>query len=421
MPCKLIVRDAVNVRFEGLELPIRKKLCDALKFKDPAARHKPTFKLGRWDGTISFCTQAGSTFLNLLDRVLPILDTEKIDIELVDQRKSYDFHFPIVTDEMFAHKNWPVGHILAGEPIMLRDYQVAAINTFIDNLQAVQTISTGAGKTLLTAALSSIIEPYGRSIIIVPSKTLVLQTEEDYRNIGLDVGVFYGDRKEFGHQHTICTWHSLSVFAKRSRRDAALPISIMEFIAGVVCVIIDETHTAKANELRNLLTGPFAAVPIRWGVTGTLPKMEHEAISILASIGPNVGELRAADLQERGVLANCDIKITQIIDDDVEFADYDSEHRYLVRDKARIGAIADMIQQWSASGNTLVLISQIETGKMLHKLLPDASFVYGETVSKKRVQEYNAIRTATSKTIIATYGVAAVGIDIPSNIQHRSD
>ena len=73
------------------------------------------------------------------------------------------------------------------------------INNFINEPQSIQEIATGAGKTLMTAAMSNLVEPYGRSIVIVPNKSLVTQTEEDYVNLGLDVGVYYGDRKEVKH------------------------------------------------------------------------------------------------------------------------------------------------------------------------------------------------------------------------------
>lgn len=413
--CKLIVRDAVNVRFEGLDAPIRKVLADTLKFIVPSARHTPAYKLGRWDGTVSFCSPTGSTYLNVLDRLLPILQVAKIAVELDDRRPFFTPRFAAISETMFAHKTWPDGHTLAGQPIILRDYQVTAIGLFLDNLLAVQQISTGAGKTLLTAALSWLIEPYGRSIIIVPNKSLVVQTEDDYRNLGLDVGVYYGDRKEYGHKHTICTWQSLSVFSKRgkTKRDQS-PGSIMEFIAGVTCVIVDEVHVAQAKELRNLLCGPFGHVPIRWGLTGTIPKAEHEAISLLASIGPLVGQIRAAELQEQGVLANCHVEIIQTVDEHIEFADYDSEHRYLVRDTMRLQRLATMINAWSQEGNTLVLVDRIPTGTALLALLhSDASFVYGKTKNSIRKEEYISIQTAATKTIIATYGVAAVGINVP--------
>jgi superfamily II DNA or RNA helicase len=411
--CKLIVRDAVNVRFEGLDANIRKQMTDTLKFVIPSARHTPQYKLGRWDGTVSFCSPAGSTFLNLLDRLLPILEAAHITIEVDDRRPFLEFAFRSVSQTMFAHRTWPLGHDLAGQPIILRDYQVEALQTFRSNLQALQMISTGAGKTVITAALSWLIEPYGRSIVIVPSKTLVTQTEADYRNLGLDVGVFFGDRKEWGHQHTICTWQSLAVFSKKNKRGEAPTISIMKFIEGVVGVIIDESHAAKANVLRNLLSGPFAHVPIRWGLTGTIPKAEHEAISLLATIGPLVGELRASELQEQGVLANCHVTIVQTQEEDLEFPDYDTEHKYLVTDPARLRHLAKKITEWSEAGNTLVLIDRIPTGKTLLAMLKNASFVFGKTKGKTRQAEYSSIQTESDKIIIATYGVAAVGINIP--------
>ena len=49
-------------------------------------------------------------------------------------------------------------------------------------------MATGAGKTIITATLSKICEKYGDSIIIKSTKS-VTQTEEDYKNVGLDVGV----------------------------------------------------------------------------------------------------------------------------------------------------------------------------------------------------------------------------------------
>ena len=51
---------------------------------------------------------------------------------------------------------WPEGHPAEGEEIILRDYQVEAINNFANNPQSLQQIATGAGKTITTATLSHI-------------------------------------------------------------------------------------------------------------------------------------------------------------------------------------------------------------------------------------------------------------------------
>ena len=43
--------------------------------------------------------------------------------------------------------------------------------------------------------------------------------------------------------------------------------------------MVDEVHMAKADVLKTLLTGSFAHAPMRWGLTGTIPKEEYEKIS----------------------------------------------------------------------------------------------------------------------------------------------
>ena len=214
----LIIRDEVNVKIEGLDLDARRTLVNRFKYDVPYARYLPAVRLGRWDGKVSFFQLGGSTYVNLLPEIIPILEELNYDIELDDQREyRTTFEFEPVREDSFAETVWPKGHPAAGEPMMMRDYQVEIVNNFLANPQCLQEIATGAGKTIMTAALSHAVTPYGRSIVIVPNKSLVTQTEKDYINMGLDVGVFFGDRKEFGRTHTICTWQSLNVLLKNTK------------------------------------------------------------------------------------------------------------------------------------------------------------------------------------------------------------
>jgi superfamily II DNA or RNA helicase len=50
---------------------------------------------------------------------------------------------------------------------------------------------------------------------------------------------------------------------------------------------------------------------------------------------------------------------------------------------------------------------------MLVERLPDSSFVSGAMKTTDRKEQYDEVKTATNKIIVATYGVAAVGINIP--------
>ena len=409
---KIVIKDEVNCKIEGLELDCRKALVRKFEHEVPGARYLPAVRLGRWNGKVSYCSLAGSTYINLLTDIVPILEEYDYDIELVDLREyQTTFSFEEVKDNSFANKVWPKGHTMEGEPIMLRDYQVDIVNNFLKNPQCIQEVATGAGKTIMTAALSKSIEYYGRSIVIVPNKSLVVQTEADYINLGLDVGVYFGDRKEYNKRHTICTWQSLNNLLKNTKAGEA-EINIKEFIEDVVCVMVDEVHMAKADALKQLLTGPFSHIPIRWGLTGTIPKATYEQVALLVSLGPVIGKLSAAELQEKGVLAQCHVNIVQM-KDGVEFTNYQSELKHLLEDEKRLDKIGQLVDKIKESGNTLVLVDRVNAGRELQSRLVDSVFISGETKLTERKEEYDEVKTADTKIIIATYGVAAVGINIP--------
>jgi superfamily II DNA or RNA helicase len=412
MGIKLIIQDEVNIKFEGLPVDVRRKLANSLKFFLPHARHMPQYKLGRWDGTVGFFGLGGDGYLNHLDVLLPILEKEGLQIdEIEDRRLSVDLKFQPIEEDFWGDKTWPKGHRFEGQPIRLRDDQVEVVNKFLDNPQSLQEVSTGAGKTITTATLSKICEPYGRTIVIVPNKSLVEQTEEDYINCGLDVGVYYGDRKDFNKTHTICTWQSLNILEKRFKEGDSV-FGLEEFLDGVGAVIVDEVHQAKASVLQTILTRNLNNCAIRWGLTGTIPKEDHEFQSILASLGPVVGSVTAKELQDKGILAECRVTVLQMIDTQ-EFRDYQSELKFLTSNEARLQHIANTIDTIKDSGNTLILVDRIASGERLAELIPNATFVSGAVKSKARKAEYKDINEGHGKVLIATYGVAAVGINIP--------
>jgi len=408
----LTITDEVNVKISGLELDVRRALVNRFKYDVPYARYLPAVRLGRWDGKVSFFNLGGSTYVNLLPEILPVLEEYDYDVEL-DDRREYrtQFDFTPVQADTFAEYAWPKGHPQAGEPVSLRDYQIEIVNNFLANPQCIQEVATGAGKTVMTAALSHAVTPYGRSIVIVPNKSLVTQTEKDYVNLGLDTGVFFGDRKEFGRQHTICTWQSLNVLLKNTKNQSA-DITIGEFLEDVVCVIVDEVHMAKADALKTLLTGVMSQVPIRWGLTGTVPKEDFEFQAIHVSLGPVVSRLAAAELQDRGVLAQCHVNIVQLVDH-VEYNNYQSELKYLLEESGRLDTMAGLIREVNRTGNTLVLVDRITAGQELVNRLDNAVFISGATKAGERQDHYDEVAEATDKIIVATYGVAAVGINIP--------
>ena len=104
--CKIVIRDEVNIKIEGLELSTRQRLSNMFKYQVPYARHLPAVRLGRWDGKIAYFQLGGSTYTNLLPEILPVLDDESYDIELEDFReynRSFDFH--LAAEDTFQEFN----------------------------------------------------------------------------------------------------------------------------------------------------------------------------------------------------------------------------------------------------------------------------------------------------------------------------
>ena len=148
MRCKITIADEVNVKIHNLPVDVRRKIANKLKFQVPYARYLPAVKLGRWDGKKAFFQLGGSTYINLLPDILPVLESQGYDVTLNDTREyKTEFKLDPVDENSFSDILWPEGHPVAGQPIVLRDYQVETINSFLNNTQSLQEIATGAGKT----------------------------------------------------------------------------------------------------------------------------------------------------------------------------------------------------------------------------------------------------------------------------------
>jgi superfamily II DNA or RNA helicase len=143
-----------------------------------------------------------------------------------------------------------------------------------------------------------------------------------------------------------------------------------------------------------------------------VPKEDINFHSILATIGPVVNRISAHTLQEKGVLSQCHVNIVQLMDFK-EFRTYQEELKYLVTDTDRIDFISNLCKNIVNTGNTLILVDRLDAGKQLAASIPNATFISGEVKLNDRKEHYDEIRDVDDKVIVATYGVAAVGLNIP--------
>jgi superfamily II DNA or RNA helicase len=96
-----------------------------------------------------------------------------------------------------------------------------------------------------------------------------------------------------------------------------------------------------------------------------------------------------------------------------EFKNYQEELKYLVTNSSRLDKMARLIKNANLDGNTLVLVDRLEAGRELEARIPDSVFLSGNSKSDLRQEHYDEVATAANKIIIATYGIASVGINIP--------
>ena len=286
-------------------------------------------------------------------------------------------------------------------------------------------VQHNSGKTLVALALAKQVAQYGRFIIIEPSRDLTLQTAQVFKDLGFtDVGVCGCGLRELDKKVTVCTWQTLNSINKRGKstelsedKRQLSSDELKQLVEGTIGLMIDETHTVKAHELGKMCETIFRNVPIRWGLTGTVPKAKSDYYSVTTALGPVVHHLESKELQDKGILAQCNVTAIKLKDEH-DFLTYSDEMDYLSSNYDRLKFIGTLIHNITqSSGNTLVLVNRIKCGEILESVVNSLGtkciYIDGATKSKKRFDEYESIKTENNKCIIATSGIAATGLDIP--------
>lgn len=276
--------------------------------------------------------------------------------------------------------------------------------------------------TLIAAAISKGYEIASnfRSIIIVPDKNLTEQTRNEYAFFGLDVGEYSGTRKQLSNQHLVATWQALQ----------NNPTIVQDYQV----IICDECQGLKSTIIKGLLNEYGKDIPIRFGLTGTLPKEPSDALAIKIAVGDVRYTIPAHKLIQQKHLSNLNIDILQLeVDLTKEYEEYvystsnttikykefceqyvpdwGAEQRFVQHDEERINWIAQDIN--NQEGNTLCLVTNIKFGKKLAKAIPGAIFLYGKDKTDIRNQVYDSFKDNNNVKVVANLQIASTGLNIP--------
>lgn len=303
-----------------------------------------------------------------------------------------------------------------GEELIPHDFQIQAVVDILNNgYRGIILSPTASGKSLIIYILYRFFNK--KTIVIVPTKLLVRQMAQDFKEYGYtgEVSQLMSDKgivvdKQNLEKITVSTWQSIYKMP-----DAWF----LQFNV----ILGDEVHTFAAKSLVRIMessTTAFAKV----GTSGTLG---DEAINIMVLKGlfGKIFKTRSTkELMDEGKVSNLNITAIRLIysDEDKKFAaklkmDYPTEMAYLrihAKRQAFITALAKRLE-----GNTLVLFKGIEHGKELHKMIEEACgdtktvrLVYGATATEDRDMVRSLMENERDVIGVCSYRTFATGSNI---------
>lgn len=306
-----------------------------------------------------------------------------------------------------------------GNILEIRDYQYQAIYTALLDKRRTILASTGAGKSLIQYCLVRfMLESEMRVMMIVPTKGLVLQMLKDFCDYsqlnGFDVEeavhiIMGGSEKKTTKDVVITTWQSMQ----------KMPAPYFHQFDGVM---VDEVHGAKANVIQGIL-GKCAESAHRFGLTGSLDKVESNIMLIRGMLGDVVRVTTTKKLMEDGHLTPIDIKAI-LLDYSADTKqlckdfDYHKEIEFICQHEKRNKFIRNL--SLSLDGNTLILYNLVEKhGKVLHELIKDKAaegrhvfFVHGDVEAEDRDTIRHIVENENNAIIVASMGTFSTGINI---------
>lgn len=420
--CIIKILDEVNAVVIGLNTDESHILKDHFALNAKGYFFSPKYKLGVWDGKINFFSLKGATYVRLLDQIVKLVKAMGYSLKLIDNRKQYSLDVQPIDKDYFKD------YIFKGKQLQLAKHQYEAVNaiTSDDHTGCIEA-GTGAGKSLVNAALCDIYNKFGlKTLTIVPTTDLVLQTKETFAAVELDVGEYSGTEKDLNHAHTICTWQSV--------------INNPSIMSMFSMVVLDEAHRVAGKSLQLLLNQYGSHIIVRIGLTGTIPEDETNALTLKLTIGDVKYKIPASELIDIGWLANLKIKIIilkellikewemfqmknpeaaretnyEIFKTEV-FPDFPSERNYLYTKKIRNETLAGIIEDQSLSdlGNSLVIVPAVKQGKKIQENIKGSYFVDGTDKKKIRKEIYDLFKNNNNIVVIATYKLVSTGLDIP--------
>lgn len=394
----------------------REEIRDYFSFRPEGYQFTPSYKNRMWDG-----------FIRLYQPMRPILYVGLLDyVNKFCVDRDYDL---VIAPEYADVENIPddYGMLLAKEigcTYTPRDYQNDYVVNALRRRRSLSLSPTSSGKSLIQyLIMSHYRRVLGlRTLIIVPTTSLVDQMANDFIDYGCKPGLIYtirgGIDKNTKAPIVISTWQSL---VKQDK----------DWFDQFGVVFGDEAHLFAAKSL----TGIMEKMPntrYRHGFTGTISKESKTHKLVLQGLFGSVHEIvKTHDLIEDGTVASFKVKALVLNHNNEAKAAlrakqrgadkarrYALEKDFLINMEKRNLFIRNLV--WSLEGqNNLILFDLVEKhGKVLEPLLRKEGrvlhFIHGGVNTTQREHIRHLIENDPEKKhdILASYGTYSTGINL---------
>ena len=383
------------------EHSIAQEISDHFTFLVPGHTFIPAFRKKLWDGKIRL--------YNVMNRVLyhGLLPHLCKFLYLREYTVTFETDFNTSKIELNPNELPKLPEI-----IKPRAYQLEAVNHVLSNKRVLLLSPTASGKSLIIYILVRYLKL--KTLILVPTISLVSQMYNDFREYGWDVAnnchtVVAGRDEGSELPVIISTWQSIYKMQQKYFEQYEL-------------VIGDEAHGFKSRSLTSIMTKCINA-KYRVGTTGTLDGTQTHKLVLEGLFGKVHKVTSTKKLIDAKHLSAFQInaivlKHPDSICFDLKNINYQEELEYLVGSEARNKFIVNLAN--SMNGNTLLLFRFVEKhGRILYDMIKKGSsgnrkifFVYGGTDADTREQIRYVVESERNAIIVASYGVYSVGVNI---------
>ena len=236
----------VNEVYIRVDAPrdISQEISDHFTFLVPGHTFVPAFRKRIWDGKIRlFNVMNHLLYYGLFDHLCKFLYIRDYKTKFLDNFKTEKIDYKLDLEL----------------PVKPREYQIDAVSHALSNHRTLLLSPTASGKSLIIYILVRYLNL--KTLILVPTTSLVSQMYNDFREYGWDVAnnchtVFAGRDKGSELPVVISTWQSIYKMHQKYFEQYEL-------------VIGDEAHGFKSKSLTAIMTKCVNA-KYRIGTTGTL-------------------------------------------------------------------------------------------------------------------------------------------------------